>query len=108
MSIVHICLCDYNHEHVHMKYSLIFSSILSWFCAMFSGPPIAFGSSSTSKASNLVWSTNGCDIFVDYVGNGQLFVDSSYFLKMFVLFLSWMFLYVVLMCMINFFMLTFF
>jgi hypothetical protein len=51
---------------------------------MFSGPPIGFCSSSTSKASNLVWSTNGCDIFVDYVGNGQLFVDSSYFLKMFV------------------------
>ncbi len=91
MSIVHICLCGYNHEQVLVKYLFIFFSILSWFCAMFSGLPIGFCSSSTSKASNLVWSTNGCDIFVDYIGNGQLFVDSSYFLKMFVNFLSWMF-----------------
>jgi len=51
---------------------------------MFSGPPIGFCFSYTSKASNLVWSTNGHDIFVDYVGTGELFVDSSYFLKMFV------------------------
>jgi hypothetical protein len=45
---------------------------------MSNGPPIGFCSNSTSKANNLVWSTNGCDIFVDYVGSGQLFVDSFY------------------------------
>jgi hypothetical protein len=44
----------------------------------------------TSKASNLVWSTDGYEIFVDYVGSGQLFVD-FYFLKTFVNFLHWMF-----------------
>jgi hypothetical protein len=44
---------------------------------MSSGPLVGFCSSSTSDASNLVWSTNGCDIFVDCVGSGQLFVDFS-------------------------------
>jgi len=28
-----------------------------------------------------VWSTYGCDIFVNYVGSGQLFVDSSSIFK---------------------------
>jgi hypothetical protein len=32
----------------------------------------------TFNANNLVWSINGCDIFIDFVGSGQLFVDFSY------------------------------
>ncbi len=46
----------------------------------FSGPtsnPIRFCFGFTSDANNLVWSTYGCDIFVNYVSNGQLFVDYS-------------------------------
>ncbi len=42
---------------------------------------VGFCSGSTSNASNLVWSTYGCDIFVNYVGSGQLFVDSSSIFK---------------------------
>jgi hypothetical protein len=56
---------------------------------MFNGPPIGFcfGSTSypiwfyfdsTSDVNNLMCSIDGCDIFVDYVGSGQLFVDSSF------------------------------
>jgi hypothetical protein len=59
---------------------------------MFNGPPIGFCYSSTfdyvpfcsrfmSNASNLVQSTNGCDMFVDCVGSGQLFIDSSFVSK---------------------------
>ncbi len=44
---------------------------------MSSGPLVGFCFGSTSNASNLVWSIDGCDIFVDCVGSGQLFVDSS-------------------------------
>jgi hypothetical protein len=44
---------------------------------MFSDPLVGFCSSFTSNASNLVWSIDGCDIFVDCVGSGQLFVDFS-------------------------------
>jgi hypothetical protein len=59
---------------------------------MSNGPPIGFCSSFafdstrfcfgfTSNASNIVQSTNGCDMFVDYVGSGQLFIDSSFVSK---------------------------
>jgi hypothetical protein len=37
---------------------------------MFSGLLVGFCSKSTFEASNLVSSIDGCDIFVDYVGNG--------------------------------------
>jgi hypothetical protein len=43
--------------------------------------PIGFCFGSTSYASNLVWSTYGCDIFVNYVGSGQLFIDYSFIFK---------------------------
>jgi hypothetical protein len=42
---------------------------------MSSGLLVGFCSSSTFDASNLVWSTDGCDIFVDSVGSGQLFIS---------------------------------
>lgn len=43
---------------------------------MFSGPPISFSYGSTFGVNNLVWSTNGFDIFVDCSGNGELFISS--------------------------------
>jgi hypothetical protein len=42
---------------------------------MSSGFPIGFFFGFTFDANNLIWSTYSCDIFVDYVGSGQLFVD---------------------------------
>jgi hypothetical protein len=35
----------------------------------------------TSDANNFMWSINGCDIFIDFVNSGQLFVDFSYVFK---------------------------
>jgi hypothetical protein len=35
----------------------------------------------TFNANNLVWSTNGCDISIDFVCSVQLFVDFSYVIK---------------------------
>jgi predicted GNAT superfamily acetyltransferase len=44
---------------------------------MSNGLLVGFCSSSTFDASNLVWSTDGCDIFVDSIGSAKLFIDSS-------------------------------
>jgi hypothetical protein len=44
---------------------------------MSSGLLVGFCFGYASNASNLVWSIDDCDIFVDCVGSGQLFVDSS-------------------------------
>jgi len=44
---------------------------------MSSGLLVEFCFGSASNASNLVWSIDGCDIYVDCVGSGQLFVDFS-------------------------------
>jgi hypothetical protein len=52
-------------------------------------------------------SIDGCDIFVDYVGSGQLFVDSSFILKTFLNSLTLMLMYVVSMCLVNFLILAF-
>jgi hypothetical protein len=43
---------------------------------MFSGPPISFSFGSTSNVNNLVWSTNGSNIFVDYSKNDELLIGS--------------------------------
>jgi hypothetical protein len=43
---------------------------------MFSGHPISFSFGSTSNVNNLVWSTNGSNIFVDYSRNDELFIGS--------------------------------
>jgi hypothetical protein len=59
---------------------------------MSNGPPMGFCSSSAfdfapfcfgfrSNASNLVWSTISCQMFVDCVGSDQLFIDSSFVSK---------------------------
>ncbi len=69
---------------------------------MSSGPLVGFCFDSTSYASNLVWLTDGCEIFVDCVGSGRLFVDSSSVLKMSLNSLSWMLLYIIPMCLVNF------
>jgi len=76
---------------------------------MSNGPPIGFCFGSTFDPSrfcfdftfdvnNLMCSIDGCDIFVDYVGSGQLFIDFSFVLKTFLNSLTWMLMYVVLMC----------
>jgi len=41
---------------------------------MFNGPPISFSFGFTSSVNNLVWSTNGFDIFVDCSGNDEIFI----------------------------------
>jgi hypothetical protein len=62
---------------------------------MSSGPPMGFCSSSAFdsalfcfgfmfNASNLMWSTIGCQMFVDCVGSDQLFIDSSFVSKYYV------------------------
>jgi hypothetical protein len=45
---------------------------------MFSCPHVSFSSNSTSNDNNLMWSTNGYDIFVDYHCNDELFMDFSF------------------------------
>ncbi len=52
--------------------------MFSWFSTMSSGPPISFSSSSTFGASNLIWSIDGLDIFVDCFGNDELFIGFSF------------------------------
>jgi len=85
---------------------------------MFNGPPIGFCFGSTfdpgrfcfdytSDINNLMCSIDGCDIFVDYVDSGQLFVDSYFILKTFLNSLTLMLMYVVSMCSVNFLILTF-
>jgi hypothetical protein len=51
------------------------------FCSSFTSDFIGFCSNSTFDANNLVWSTYGCDICVDYVGSGQLFIHFSFISK---------------------------
>jgi hypothetical protein len=45
---------------------------------MSSGPPISFSYGSTFGGSNLIWSIDGLDIFVDCSGSDELFVGSSF------------------------------
>jgi hypothetical protein len=42
------------------------------------GPLVSFPFDFTFDVSNLMWSTNGSDIFVDYHYSDELFIDSCY------------------------------
>jgi hypothetical protein len=48
---------------------------------MFSCPYVSFSSSFTSNDNNLMWSTNGYDIFVNYHCNDELFMDFSFIIE---------------------------
>jgi hypothetical protein len=48
------------------------------FCTMCYGPLVSFPFDFTFDVSNLMWSTNGSDIFVDYHYSDELFIDSCY------------------------------
>jgi len=51
------------------------------FCSSsaFDSAPFCFGF--MFNASNLVWSTIGCQMFIDCVGSDQLFIDSYFVFK---------------------------
>jgi hypothetical protein len=54
-----------------------FHLFIFWF-SQCRGPPISFSSSSTFSGSNLIWSTNGLDIFVNCSRSDELFIGFSF------------------------------
>ncbi len=48
---------------------------------MSNGPPISLPFSSIFDVNNLVWSTNGFNIFVDYHCSDELFINSCYVIE---------------------------
>jgi hypothetical protein len=68
-------VCGCNHERCLVKYSF---RLVLCFCTTSNDPPISLPSGFTYDAYNLMWSTNGSDIFVDYYCDNELFIDSCF------------------------------